>query len=112
MQLFYYDVLKILSYLASKNVITQSQKEEIKNVVLKHDSEFIQKLHTIYFSENFNKEKFMSDEIIRFAKSFKTIKRDNHKHTQMKIITEETEEIEEELIKTSQKNNRIEQELF
>ncbi|CAD8203943.1 unnamed protein product [Paramecium octaurelia] len=112
MQLFYYDVLKILSSLTSTNLINQSQKEEIKSLVLKHDSKFLEKLHFIYHSENANKEELMRNQVILYATSSKQKFKDNQKIEKMKIITEETEELEEELIQGQLQKHRIEKEFF
>ncbi|CAD8202224.1 unnamed protein product [Paramecium pentaurelia] len=112
MQLFYYDVLKILSFLTSKNLITKSEKEEIKNLVLKNESKFLEKLHSIYNSESANKELLIKNEMIRYTMSSKQKQRGNSRNKKMKIITEETEELEEDLIKVQQQKHRLEKKLF
>ncbi|CAD8043077.1 unnamed protein product [Paramecium primaurelia] len=90
-QQFYYDVFKIVQQMSANQIITTNEKENLKNIIINHDSKFVQNLDTIYKSEENEKSEKITAEIKLYIKSIRQRKPKYLKNKQMRVITDETE---------------------
>ncbi|CAD8135547.1 unnamed protein product [Paramecium pentaurelia] len=90
-QQFYYDVFKIVQQMSANQIITTNEKENLKNIIINHDSKFVQTLDTIYKSEENEKSEKIIAEIKLYIKSIRQRKPKYLKNKQMRVITDETE---------------------
>ncbi|CAD8061178.1 unnamed protein product [Paramecium sonneborni] len=90
-QQFYYDVFKIVQQMSANQIITTNEKENLKNIIINHDSKFVQTLDTIYKSDENEKFDKIAAEIKLYIKSMRSRKPKYLKNKQMRDITDETE---------------------
>ncbi|CAD8139641.1 unnamed protein product [Paramecium pentaurelia] len=90
-QQFYYDVFKIVQQMSANQIITTNEKENLKNIIINHDSKFVQTLDTIYKSEENEKFEKIVAEIKSYIKSMRQRKPKYLKNKQMRVITDETD---------------------
>ncbi|CAD8044754.1 unnamed protein product [Paramecium primaurelia] len=81
----------IIQQMSANQIITTNEKENLKNIIINHDSKFVQTLDTIYKSEENEKFEKIVAEIKSYIKSMRQRKPKYLKNKQMRVITDETD---------------------